>query len=251
MQTIRLAGLAFGRGRPKICIPLTAPTAPALLAQLNAVRALPAHLYEWRADLFQDDPRAGLEALLPAAGKPVLCTLRTRPEGGAAAVSPREYRDRLLSLIQTGGFSLVDVELSAGEDTVRRVVAAARQKGIGVVCSRHDFRHTPTLESMTDSLRRMKALGADLPKLAVTPNSPRDVLRLMEATLLASEEVGPVITMSMGPLGRLSRVAGGLTGSCVTFGAGEESSAPGQLPAGTLSGILEALDPKGGCPHEK
>ncbi len=53
--------------------------------------------------------------------------------------------------------------------------------------------------------------------------------------------LGPVITMSMGPIGQLSRVAGSVTGSAVTFGAGAEASAPGQLGAAELKQILDIL----------
>ena len=91
----------------------------------------------------------------------------------------------------------------------------------------------------------MKALGADLPKLAVMPQSPADVLAVLEATYEASAQIGPVITMAMGDLGKLSRVSGGLTGSCLTFGAGSSASAHGQLNAEDLRAILQDLDPWG------
>lgn len=52
----------------------------------------------------------------------------------------------------------------------------------------------------------------------------------------------PVVTMSMGARGVISRLSGGLTGSAITFGAAAEASAPGQLPAGKLREILEFLE---------
>ncbi len=201
MKTIEIAGLSFGQGPPQICLPLTAQDLPSLLAQMTTAQDLPAGLYEWRADLFRGPLTVALEELCQKADKPLLCTLRTRGQGGQGTASPEEYEEILLEMMETGGFSLLDVELAQGQD-----------------------------------------LGADLPKLAVMPNSPRDVLRLMDATLLAYERLGPVVTMSMGPLGQLSRVAGGLTGSCMTFGAGTEASAPGQLPAERLCEILQALE---------
>ena len=89
---------------------------------------------------------------------------------------------------------------------------------------------------MVSTLVRMKELGADLPKLAVMPRCPGDVLALLSATLRASAQVGPVITMAMGSLGKVSRV-------CLTFGAGDSASAPGQLNAEDLKAILQDLDP--------
>ena len=51
----------------------------------------------------------------------------------------------------------------------------------------------------------------------------------------------PVITMSMGAAGCISRISGEFTGSCVTFGSGAQASAPGQLPMTELQEVLEVL----------
>ena len=88
----------------------------------------------------------------------------------------------------------------------------------------------------------MEQLGADICKIAVMPHSAGDVLILLSAT----EErfrvsCVPLITMSMGRLGAVSRVCGELVGSCLTFGTLEQASAPGQLPADKLVGMLEML----------
>jgi 3-dehydroquinate dehydratase-1 len=47
--------------------------------------------------------------------------------------------------------------------------------------------------------------------------------------------------MSMGSLGCISRVAGETFGSCVTFGAFDKASAPGQLPVEKLRDVLAIL----------
>jgi 3-dehydroquinate dehydratase-1 len=47
--------------------------------------------------------------------------------------------------------------------------------------------------------------------------------------------------MAMGPLGALSRVAGGEFGSALTFAMGRDASAPGQLPIADLRVALDAL----------
>lgn len=65
----------------------------------------------------------------------------------------------------------------------------------------------------------MQDLGADLPKIAVMPQSPQDVLTLLAATLTMKEKYAtrPLITMSMGKSGGVSRVTGRLFGSAMTF----------------------------------
>lgn len=236
----------FTAGLPKICVPLTARALPQLAEELSLAAGVPADLYEWRADCFGDSPAEALTLLAGQACRPVLCTLRTRDQGGEADLGPQEYEARVFQLLELGGFQLLDIELSCGEEGVSRLAAAAREKGVKTVISYHDFQQTPPEEDMARILAQMKDRGADLPKLACMPRSPEDVLALMRVTRRFSREHGPVVTMSMGALGRLSRVSGGLTGSCLTFAAGVRPSAPGQLPAQELKEILEILKPEEG-----
>lgn len=242
MKAVHMAGLTFGTGAPKICIPLTAPDLPALEAELSEAKSLPADLYEWRADHFEGPWAPALALLGDRAGRPVLCTLRTQGQGGETALTPGEYEQALGALLAAEhAFQLVDIELACGEERVRRLADLAHARGLGVVVSHHDFAATPDRAVMGELLERMKSLGADLPKLAVTPACPADVLALLEATLEAHEALGPVITMSMGSLGRVSRVCGELTGSCLTFAAGARASAPGQIGARAMRNILDNL----------
>ena len=236
MNTLEVAGLCFGQGLPKICVPLAAREMPELESQLSRAEQLPASLYELRADFLSGEVAPALELLAKNASRPWLCTLRTKGQGGLAELSP--------DILKLGGFQFLDIELACGEERVTRLAKAAREKGMGVIISQHDFVKTPDKTEMLALLSQMKALGADLPKLAVMPQSPLDVLSLMEVTLRAVEQLGPVITMSMGELGKASRVCGGLTGSCVTFGAGAQASAPGQISADRLKEILWDITPE-------
>ncbi|MCH5352793.1 MAG: type I 3-dehydroquinate dehydratase [Acutalibacter sp.] len=242
MKTIEISGLHFGENLPKICVPLTGGGMPALLSEISYVKSLPADLYEWRADHYFGSFSEALRALRDGLSHaPLLVTVRTKTEGGKSDLPPEAYEAFLSGLLDQGGFQLLDVELSCGEERVRRLIEKCRKKGVGAVVSRHCFAHTPEEDEMICTLERMKELGADLPKMAVMPKTPQDVLALLNATLRASEKIGPVITMSMGNLGKLSRVSGEVFGSCVTFAAGQEASAPGQLNAEDLRAILEDL----------
>ena len=46
----------------------------------------------------------------------------------------------------------------------------------------------------------------------------------------------------MGDLGKISRLAGGTTGSVMTFGSLSNASAPGQLPVKALKQIIQLLN---------
>ena len=110
-------------------------------------------------------------------------------------------------------------------------------RSVYITASYHDFQKTPPVQEMVERLEKMKEQGAHIVKLAVMPQCRQDVINLMEASLKVQGEV-PVITMSMGEMGRISRVAGGLTGSAVTFGAVGEVSAPGQIECDRLHQML-------------
>ena len=62
------------------------------------------------------------------------------------------------------------------------------------------------------------------------PQTEPDVLALLAAADRAKQTVGvPLISMSMGGLGSVSRVMGWIYGSAATFAVGKGSSAPGQI----------------------
>ena len=115
--------------------------------------------------------------------------------------------------------------------------------GVHVIASHHDFAQTPERGVMRMLLEQIYESGADIVKLAVMPQNTKDVLHLLSETN-AFHENHPnraLITMSMGAKGAISRVAGEFFGSCVTFGAGEQASAPGQLPMNDLENVLDIL----------
>jgi len=52
----------------------------------------------------------------------------------------------------------------------------------------------------------------------------------------------PIVTISMGKLGLVSRIAGSTFGSAITFGTAGTASAPGQLDSANLKNILDVLE---------
>lgn len=241
--------MTLGEGMPKICVPLTDLDTQSLKQSAAIVRTIPFDFAEWRADCFADisDPAKRLGAMTVLrdcfGDAPVLFTIRTNLEGGMLRIDTGTYIEYLLHAIETGLIDMVDVELSRGEDTMTQIVTAAHAAGIKVIASRHDFSQTPDRSKIIKSLCTMQKLGADVAKFAVMPRCERDVLTLLDATLSMKEDhpETPVITMSMGSLGSVSRICGECFGSCVTFGTAAKASAPGQLPADTLALFLKNL----------
>ena len=243
-SVIRVRGLTIGAGMPKIIVPLMGGTQPDLLEQARRARLTPGvDAAEWRIDFFEGDSlldtlrevRRELGELL------LLVTFRTRQEGGAREISPEAYFALNLAVAETGLADLVDVEICTAGDVAGHI-EALHARGVGVIGSKHDFDKTPTDGEMTGYLERGWEVGADLPKLAVMPRSEQDVIRLLNVTrALGEKRQKPLITMSMGALGAVSRVEGERYGSAMTFGALEQASAPGQIPVEELRRELERL----------
>jgi 3-dehydroquinate dehydratase-1 len=83
----------------------------------------------------------------------------------------------------------------------------------------------------------------DILKIAVMPNCAEDVLILLDAARTMKEGYSdcPLIAISMGGKGIVSRISGEIFGSDLTFGASVKASAPGQIPAGDLRKIIQLL----------
>ena len=245
---IQVRNITIGEGLPKICIPLTDTDFDSLKQSAQTLLSSPCDFVEWRADFyngFRDEKQRTetLRMLRETLGDlPILFTIRTKEEGGQADISVEEYTNINLAVTESGLADLVDVELMKGDD-VMTTIAAAANPSVKIIASRHDFAKTPSEDEIVESLCKMQTLGADIAKYAVMPTCERDVLALLSATLTMKEHHNstPIITMSMGRLGALSRICGTLSGSAVTFGTAGSASAPGQLPADILKTFLEAL----------
>lgn len=248
--SVRIGPVEIGPGRPKVCVPLTGSTLADLRAEAEAIGPAAADLVELRVDRLAAAltvaivleaigvVRAALDPALP-----ILLTIRTIAEGGGAAIEPSTSRDLLVAAVAAQGAAAVDVESALPRAIVDAVVAAARAAGKPVVLSFHDLEGTPSQAGIVERLLQQQALGADVVKLACTPSSPADVLTLLAATAeySARPDARPAITMAMGPLGVVSRIAGETFGSAVTFGTVGAASAPGQVDAAALRAALDLI----------
>ncbi len=246
---LEIRGVRFDAARPAVVVPLTGVDLAELRAQAAAVREAGPDLVEWRVDLAEALARdvdaqvvVGHQLVDALDGLPLLVTVRSRAEGGRAAADPDAHLATLEALVGAGVADLVDVELGGGPQPVRRVVTLAHDAGVAVVVSHHDVVGTPPRAELLGRLRAMAAAGADLCKIAVTPRDAGDVLELLGATWDASRELDrPVISVSMGRLGVVSRLAGGVFGSVATFATVGRGSAPGQLDVATVRAALDAV----------
>ncbi|MBR5510105.1 MAG: type I 3-dehydroquinate dehydratase [Lachnospiraceae bacterium] len=247
-KTFTLKCGTFGMGKTKVCVPIVAEKQEEIWEKAEEIQSLSVDLVEWRVDFYEDvfsiekvlETLAGLKERLK--DKDILFTFRTMGEGGNLAVEKDAYYELNQAAASSGCVSLVDLELYFDTDRTADEIQKLHTAGSRVIVSNHDFFKTPTVEEMTGRLRKMEEVGADVAKLAVMPKCRQDVLKLLQASLMADEEISiPLVTMSMGEMGEISRVAGRLTGSAMTFACVGEASAPGQIAAEKMTVILEVL----------
>ncbi|MDA8515991.1 type I 3-dehydroquinate dehydratase [Citrobacter sp. Igbk 16] len=249
MKTVTVRNLVIGEGAPKIIVSLMGKDISTVKSEALAYREADFDILEWRVDHFADV--ASIDAVLEAArairdvitDKPLLFTFRSAQEGGEQALSVENYIALNRAAVDSGLVDMIDLELFTGDDLVKATVEHAHAKNVFVIMSNHDFHKTPVADDIVQRLRKMQELGADIPKIALMPQSKTDVLTLLSATLEMQERYAdrPIITMSMAKTGVISRLSGEVFGSAATFGAVKKASAPGQISVTDLRTVLTIL----------
>lgn len=253
MQTnkpIELNGQPIAGGKfPLICTPLVGRTLDQLMNELSVVLPKQPDVLEWRVDYFDaigDSAAviAAAKAIKQAAGDiPLLFTRRSTLEGGEKiALNEDQVIAMYTAVCESKSIDLIDYEMANDAANIALVRTAAETNGIKLVLSFHNFSYTPGLETLASKFLTADQLGADVAKVAVMPRDLDDVLTLLTATRAASKKMRiPLISMSMGPYGALTRMVGGVFGSALSFAVGASSSAPGQVPIEDLNAVLAVL----------
>ena len=189
--------------KPLLCVTVTAPT----MAELRRRRdeATGADLVELRLDTVSDPDVAGA---LAGRRRPVLVTCRPEWEGGHFKAS-EEARKAILASACALGADFVDIEWRARFDDL-----IAARDGRGVVLSAHDFGGLPN--DLQGQLRAMRATGAKIVKMAVTPAQLSDCVTLLEFGGLECRK-GSLVLVGMGDYGLVTRILAGRFGSMWTY----------------------------------
>lgn len=248
-KAIRVRDVEFGRGIPKICIPIVGKTREDVLNQAFILLEKKPDCIELRIDWYEDVTDTTkvlslLQEIRSIIGNTVLLfTFRTKNEGGERDISVEAYKDLCEYVCKSGLVDMIDVEGYLRDGLLQELCRTAHEREVVVVASNHDFHKTPAEEEIVEKLHAMDKAGADIPKIALMPSSEKEVLTLLSATVRYRETGGmkPIITMSMGGTGMISRLTGEIFGSALTFAAGEEASAPGQIPIDEVKLILNMI----------
>ena len=244
---VTVRGAVIGGPMPLICLPLVGDTGEKILKEAAGLVALQPDLLEWRVDAFDkvedvNNCLATLAELREAIGNtPLIFTCRIDLEGGFKKLAQEKRLELFTAVMESGNVDIIDVELCNENDFIQAIKERAKASDVKIILSYHNFQETPSEPFIYAKLLEAQLAGADISKLAVMPKNYGDVLTLLSATNKARNEAVqlPIITMSMGPEGGISRLAGGLFGSDITFAIGMQASAPGQIP---IAGLRTAME---------
>jgi 3-dehydroquinate dehydratase-1 len=249
VKALDARGRKLGGETPLICTPLVGHTRSRVLAEAATVIAQKPDMVEWRVDHFDaiGDTKAVLataKELRALAGKlPLAFTCRS-PRGGGEriALDDAAVVDLYAAASSSKLVDFIDYEMESDAALVRRVRERTRADHVRLILSYHNFGYTPGVDFLVGRFLEAERLGADAALVSVMPRDRMDVLTLLAATALADDKARiPLIGVSMGPLGSVSRMVGGLFGSWLSYAVGASSSAPGQIPIGDLVTVCDII----------
>jgi len=231
---------------PYICTPLTGKNREEILSELETIIPKQPDLIEWRVDFLEEIHNT--EHVLALADEisstsciPLLFTIRSEKEGGEKISLSEEEKIVLLNEVcKSPDIDIIDFEVSNHPEHIKKLRNKSKENNKKLILSYHNFDHTPVNTEILKHIFEAEFYEADIAKVAVMPKNKEDVLRLLDVTKEADEALDiPIVTMSMGSIGSLSRMMGWAFGSIITFGVGVQSSAPGQVPIDRLRQMIE------------
>lgn len=236
-----------------VCVSICGENHDALMKEVSQLPLADIDLVEWRIDYFSDWQETTtvvktLKHLRDVLKEtPLLVTCRTKDEGGQLDLSETAYFDLYQDIITTEFVDMIDIEWRhQGGFKASRLKNVLEVYSTPFIWSYHDTEKTGNYEELVSLLKEMKDLGGDIYKLAVTPTTSQDVLTLLQVLMTMSVTFPETLVcgISMGELGKLTRISGEIIPSCLTFAKGVQSSAPGQLTVQQVKETLHLLKPR-------
>jgi 3-dehydroquinate dehydratase / shikimate dehydrogenase len=216
-----------------ICLTLSGPTLSNNLNQVKENRSF-VDILELRLDLLSPEEQKKASEFPSLVDLPVILTCRRVADGGKCSLTERSRRSLIIQTLEKGSFAYVDIE-----DDVKKndVELAAREKGVKIIRSYHDFEKVP--EDIFSRIQSLSRRG-DIAKIAVTPHSISDVITLFRINSELSDT--PKIVIGMGDWGVCTRILYRKMGSILTFGSSVSTKAiaPGMISVRDLKELYRA-----------
>lgn len=252
-RPLNIRGKILGGSKPLVCVPLVAKKKEEVLRLARDISDNSPDLIELRIDYweFLEDISETIEVISILRRElhdiPLILTCRDHKEGGVKEVDLKIKEEIYDKAIEGRLVDLVDIELSMGIHFIERIKRKAREKGVFIILSYHDFSKPLSEDEIFAKIFKEVYHGADVAKVGSMPQTYDDVLALLNATLRARKMFPdvPLITVAMGDLGVFTRLVGFAWGSDLTFAMISEASAPGQVSLSILSEVFKIFSSLG------
>lgn len=186
-----------------------------------------ADVLEFRIDALDNPNFKDIQKIIEEINFPMIATNRISSEGGSFKGTEEERIDILLKCAPLVDY--VDIELQSDDKYIKQI----HDTGVTTIVSYHDFHKTPEINEIMYIVEKEQKLG-DIAKVAFMPNDLDDTLKIL-AILSHCENT---IAISMSDLGSYTRVMASKFDSPITFAAGTDVTAPGQIDIETMKSLL-------------
>jgi 3-dehydroquinate dehydratase-1 len=213
-----------------ICVPIFEKNYESILEAAKKSINAGADLIELRIDAMDHPNPDEVSNIIKDVNYPLIATNRMIEEGGSFKGSEAERTDILLAAAKHA--DIIDIELQTDEEYLNKIVKASKS----TIISYHNFEKTPSVDVLLKVVNQERKLG-DIAKFAVMPRNISDTLIVLNVLSQVKKTIG----ISMGDLGRYTRVVAPLFGSPITFASIDTISAPGQLDIHTTKNFLDKI----------
>jgi 3-dehydroquinate dehydratase-1 len=217
--------------KTRICVPIFQNDYESIIESSKKSIAAGADLIELRIDALDHPDPDEVSNIIKDINHPLIATNRMAEEGGAFKGSENDRIDILLAAAKYA--DIIDIELQTDEDYMNKIVKASKS----TIISYHNFEKTPSFEFLLEVVNNEKKIG-DIAKFAVMPNNISDTLVVLNILSKVDKTIG----ISMGNIGRYTRIVAPLFGSPITFASLDDISAPGQLDIYSTKNFLDKLE---------
>jgi 3-dehydroquinate dehydratase-1 len=214
-----------------ICVPIFEKDFNSVIKSAKDSIEAGADILELRIDALDHPNPDFVSSIIKEIDYPIIATNRRLDEGGFFKGSESERTEILLAAAKQA--DIVDIELQTHEKHMKKIIKASKS----TIISYHDHEKTPSIEHLLDVVQRERSIG-DIAKFAVMPQNISDTLVVLNVLSQVQDTIG----ISMGKIGRYTRVIAPLFGSPITFASHDKKSAPGQLDINSTKNILELLN---------
>lgn len=213
--------------KTKIAIPIFQKSIDKVIEVANDCIKKGADILEFRVDGLKNPNLKDITNTIEEINFPMIITNRIDSEGGSFKGSEEERVNILKECADLVEY--VDIELQSDDKYIEEL----KNYNAKLIISYHDFKKTPELDEIYYIVEKEKSMG-DIAKVAFMPNDLEDTIKIL-AILSHYQDT---IAISMSELGSYTRVMASKFNSPITFAAGRDVTAPGQIDIETMRALL-------------